>query len=110
MLLLLLTLNFDLIDSLLVSVELISQAFVLCFLHLKNEVELTILGVEILAQLDWQFLLMRLIISLKLAVAKLVRHWLHKGHSSTLLTKIEIIAWALQIRWNWFLTIMASMA
>lgn len=88
MLLLMLTLDCDLIDPLLVSVELVCQAFVLCFLHLKNEVELTILGVEILAQLDWQFLLMRLIISVKLAVAKLVRNWLHKGHSSTLLTEI----------------------
>ena len=92
MLLLMLTLDFDLIDPLLVSVELVCQAFVLCFLHLKNEVELTILGVEILAQLDWQFLLMRLIISMKLVVAKLVRNWLHKGNSSTLLTEIEIIA------------------
>lgn len=92
MLLLMLTLDFDLINPLLVSVELVCQAFVLCFLHLKNEVELTILGVEILAQLDWQFLLMSMIISVKLAVAKLVRNWLHKGHSSTLLSEIEIIA------------------
>lgn len=91
-LLLMLTLDFDLINPLLVSVELVCQAFVLCFLHLKNEVELTILGVEILAQLDWQFLLMSMIISVKLAVAKLVRNWLHKGHSSTLLSEIEIIA------------------
>ena len=96
-LLLLLTLDLDLIDALLVGVELVGQVFVLRFLHLEDEVELAVLGVEILAQLDWQFLLMSLITALELAVAKLVGHWLNKGHSSTLLVEIEIAAGALQV-------------
>ena len=96
-LLLLLTLDLDLIDALLVGVELVGQVFVLCFLHLEDEVELAVLGVEILAQLDWQFLRVSLIIALELAVGKLVGHGLNKGHSSALLVEIEIAAGAIQV-------------